>query len=113
MYVLDAVGKVKMSEDLNQKIKIDTPLIECIDNKNVHTIKVKTYKGKEIEDKKRIKGNGFARRRNYRPFVSNNPRKRSACPECNSVSLQKRISTRNYVCDRCGWRGTGVVKVMY
>lgn len=124
MHILHAAWEVKMSEDSNnKKIKISTPLIEDIeridDDKNEHTIKIRMHKKKSggdeerEQEKKRIKGNGISRRKNYRPFSSNNPRERTACPKCNSVSLQKRKSTNDYLCDRCGWKGNGTVKVIY
>ena len=110
-----------MSEDPNnQKIKIGKPLIEGIirigNGEHIHTIR--TYKKGDIteekkQEKKRIKGSGLPRKKNYRPFSSGNPRERTACPKCNSVSLQKRKSTKDYICDRCGWEGIGTVKVIY
>lgn len=108
-----------MSEDLNsQKIKIDIPLIENTEHidkkKSTNAVKIiANKKCKDIENKKRIKGNGKTGKKNYRPFTSKNPRERNACPECNSVSLQKRISTKDYMCDRCGWKGQGVIKIVY
>ena len=111
-----------MSEDLhNQKIKICMPLIEGIkrvDDENIHAFKIRPYKKsggpeEKEQEKKLIKGGGVPRRKNYRPFISGNPRERTACPKCNSVSLQKRKSTSDYKCDRCGWEGKGTVKVIY
>ncbi len=53
------------------------------------------------------------RKRVYRPFDSREPRQRNACPRCNSVSISMRSTTRDYVCDRCGWTGKVVVKIEY
>lgn len=53
------------------------------------------------------------RKRVYRYFDSRKPRLRNACPKCTSVSIAMRSKTRDYVCDRCGWIGKGVIKVEY
>lgn len=50
--------------------------------------------------------------RRYIPFEARQPRERSACPECESIYVKKRVRTRDYVCKSCGWEGFSIKKVM-
>lgn len=52
-------------------------------------------------------------RRSYRPFEAKKPRLRNACPKCKSLNVKKRRDTYDYVCNRCKWEGTTVIKVDY
>lgn len=58
----------------------------------------------EIEIKKRIR---------QVPFESKKPRVRSACPNCGSILVKKRMRTCDYVCKACDWEGKSVKKVMW
>jgi len=39
-------------------------------------------------------------------------RERNVCPNCNSLDVTKRITTRDYKCYNCGWVGKGVNKIV-
>jgi len=52
------------------------------------------------------------RRRKYIIGDSKRLRERSVCPDCNSLDISKRSSTRSYICYNCGWTGNKANKVM-
>ncbi len=46
----------------------------------------------------------------YRVGDSKKPRERSVCPNCDSINIVKRVITRDYKCDRCGWIGENIIR---
>jgi predicted RNA-binding Zn-ribbon protein involved in translation (DUF1610 family) len=52
-------------------------------------------------------------RRRYIPSESKKPILRNLCPRCGSISIRKRIISKDFKCDRCGWEGASVTKIEY
>lgn len=98
-----------------QSVRIKTYEKGDMDNEeNTQDVRIKTYdKDCNTKRRRRVKGGEHARKANYRPFASSNPRERSACPKCNSVNIVKKNRAHLYLCHRCGWKGEGVVKIIY
>lgn len=47
------------------------------------------------------------------PFESKIPRERNACPDCDSINVRKRNSTRDYMCYHCRWIGSAPKKIIW
>lgn len=60
------------------------------------------------ESNKKVKSKTKVDRKHlgYISFEAKKPRKRNICPDCESLNIQKRVTTGDYKCWRCGWRGT-------
>lgn len=39
-------------------------------------------------------------------------RERNVCPNCNSLDVSKRTTTKDYICYNCKWTGKGINKIM-
>ena len=55
----------------------------------------------------------IGKRRRYLAFEAKKPRERNACPKCGSMLVRKRVITKDYKCNVCGWIGVSVIKVMW
>lgn len=49
-------------------------------------------------------------KRAYR--YSGRVRERNMCPNCNSLDIRKRVTTKDYRCRNCDWIGNRIGKIM-